>query len=993
MDRQISTAVSEDDPEDADDRPRPAKMPKRIARRRDTFCEVIDTPEKGDGSRAIKIKITTNKSKQSLDEAATLAVTPKNAKRPKLTKQDTPPDIPGRPVLSRECKVVLEKLDSDGLKRARNEIMYSSEEEDGAKTESTTPAAAATVAAARTPNRMDAKRLKRIYNVDKSMHSRSEPTTCALCSATPRFLVHHYVNEHFGYEVCHARMPPETTESLRDGGSTAAVHEQNKITALCHYCEKMRTFAAKDWVLHITRHTGEYMRVCNKCNLKCADNKFKSSAQCAHDDVGVWNDIEIKGNALGVFVCNQCNYSQLLEDNLQKHVRQMHSINKNPKNHYEFVELIPNMHKKRKRRTPAATATSATAVADNDSETSSSVGESEPANPNVFEPSEHGDGLIDTDTLQLMKETTFTESADDAPGPSQSAAKNMADKLSERFRKQDAISDPKPEIDNIDVAMECPEEGIGSSPSGRRRSPLQSDSPASAASAATSRTVATVAAKRQNKETTATRKGMANFAFNLSSRDNSTIEKLPFSAAAAAVNARLNVNENNSGNSESDENGWESCTGSEDGDEDDGSVANESDSKNKMIASTLTRLYTKLGKSKAKPKKKVDPKRLTTSAEWKPLPVKVEKIKTEDDGNASMTVTRSADDPSKTVSMVENIAFSECKGLLEFICFVGNCCYRTTQLMGMLHHVREHDEKWSGTCLMCKEVVCDPKTPLALSKEVKHLEEQHVPKANVSNAAPTTGERDAPVLEPAVVATTPAPTAAAVVVRPMIKCRRVSGDRLSTLKSEETPPTSAQLQISQMPTPIPNIPAVFEFRNVSGNGCSGINDNPLKPWTKCPLSKSLHATQKLLRDASLIALFKCMGINCHFSTGDADKMLQHLQYHEDYVTTQQISTNEQLDHLSWLECCYCDTMVDTCNLLVQHIQMEHSASVYQCPYCFYRSAAIANVESHLNEYHVRKDKMIIQCLGPAKQLHAEIMIMLAGREKNVVPIQCGDEGT
>lgn len=426
-------------------------------------------------------------------------------------------------------------------------------------------------------------------------------------------------------------------------------------------------------------------------------------------------------------------------------------------------------------------------------------------------------------------------------------------------------------------------------------------------------------------------------------------------------------------------------------------MENKSDSKNKMIASTLTKLYTKLGKSKSKAKKKAaDPKRLPPSAEWKPLPVKVEKIKTEDEGIAPSGGVLASTEASKTVKCVENVAFSECAGQLEFICFVGNCEFRSTRLIGLMQHVREHDEKWSGSCLLCKQIVSNDSTALPLTKEVKHLEECHVPKANVSNKDAAPGDGDEPTPEPA-----PAPEpAAAAAARPMIKCRRVSGDRLSTLNLNAMPSSCDQLQISSAvslsTTSIINFPATTTVLNTSGSSCSGINDNPLKPWTKCPLSKSAHATQLLLRDTSLVALFKCMAINCFFSTGDADKMLQHLQFHEDYVSTQQMFNNEQmeqLDHLSWLECSYCDTMVDTCNLLVQHVQTDHASSIYQCPYCFYRSVSTANVEAHLNEYHLRKDKMIMQCLGSAKQLHAEILIMLAGREKNVVPIECGDEGT
>lgn len=457
IDRQLPIELPDDDSDDSAEKARPPKQPKRIARRRDTFCEVIDTPEKGDGSRPIRIKITTNVNKRPNTDSD---ANERNAKKPKV-KVEAPPEIAGRPVLSRECKVVIEKLDREGLKRARNDLTSGNKTEEERNGDGNRPATESSGAAARVNKSSisnEPKRLKRIYNVDKSMHSRTDPPACALCSATPRFITSHYVNEHEGYEVCHARMPPETTDALREGGPSEGVHENNKISALCHYCEKLRSFTVKDWLCHITRHTGEYMRRCNRCDLKYPDSKLKPSPQCAHDDVGVWNDINIEGTALGVYVCSQCNYSQLLESNLQKHVRQMHAVSKNLKSHYDFVELISNVRKRRGRRPAATPSAPVASTADNGSETGDSVGDAEPVNTNVFESSEQGDGLFDTDTLQLMKETTFKESADDESGSSQGAAKNMmADRLSERFRKQDAIRDPTPEADNIGVSMECPE--------------------------------------------------------------------------------------------------------------------------------------------------------------------------------------------------------------------------------------------------------------------------------------------------------------------------------------------------------------------------------------------------------------------------------------------------------------------------------------------------------------------------------------------------------
>lgn len=424
---------------DSDDEIRPVPKPKRIARRRDTFCEVIDTPKKDDGSCAIKIKITTNKAKAAVASNKRSTETDaiaKNAKKPK-----TSSDACGRNVLSRDCKVVLEKLNDSVLKRHNLLAECDTENDDKSVGDSSNDTA---------PNKSPTrKRKKNILNTDKDMHSRSNPTKCALCSQIPRHIVNHYINMHEDSEVFHARMPPETTDTLRGLDKFDGTHVNNRIDAICHYCDHLKKYSVKDWFVHITRHTGEYMHICNKCNSKFPENKCKVNAtQCDHDDIGKWHDIDINTDALGVYVCKSCNYSQLMEENLKKHMRTMHSISRSPEKHYDFVELISNMRPKRRSRCASNTATGSEPTPSN------SASDCEPTNPNVFESSEPGEGLFDKDTLQLMKDTTFKESTDEAPAKRRCTSKNIVETLSEKLRKRDVVVKAVPKQSTSSVAVQ-----------------------------------------------------------------------------------------------------------------------------------------------------------------------------------------------------------------------------------------------------------------------------------------------------------------------------------------------------------------------------------------------------------------------------------------------------------------------------------------------------------------------------------------------------------
>lgn len=147
----------------------------------------------------------------------------------------------------------------------------------------------------------------------------------------------------------------------------------------------------------------------------------------------------------------------------------------------------------------------------------------------------------------------------------------------------------------------------------------------------------------------------------------------------------------------------------------------------------------------------------------------------------------------------------------------------------------------------------------------------------------------------------------------------------------------------------------------------------LKPWKNSKI-------KKWLSKRCLYAMYKCMGKNCAFYTSSAEFMLTHLHEHEN--AKMDTSTDEH-----WRECAYCDLISNSSStFLVQHIRDEHSSSLYQCPYCFYRSCAAYNVVFHLQKFHESRKKSVLVCNG--KEVHYSAEVIDDYRLKNICPLRC-----
>lgn len=838
----------------------------------------------------------------------------------------------------RDCKIILNKNDVDRImtaqKRTATEAGFSEtfepiESIESSESTSTWQDNGSETGSSCSYDQLNlSKRIKLIKNTNPMFHCKRKTNDCQLCDKKSiRNIIVHYVNEHDRQEVFNARMTPEMTERMRKCGGDVADSKQtskgHEIIAFCPYCEEQKKYKApSDWLEHITRHTGEFMKYCTICGIKFA-GKLTNSAECTHAP-GILRKIQMTDLHLSVYVCNLCNFSQLRQKCVEKHLQKMHDINSNASNHYQLIHIVKNIRKLKQRIQQIEDS-------EDDDDTNLNKNENDIDSSNtlqsdVFRSSEQDD--YDTSTLIFMKETTFE--GDKLTKPSTS----MIDKLSERFRKQD-------EIKNLATFKN------------------------------TNKDLSAIMSNETISNDQLSKYGISNNEY-AKNDDNNSVKQI--------YGAQNNNEKETKGNDS-----WESCTETDESENDDDEYSMEMASKNKMIQNTLIRLSTSIRKNR---QNKTKTKKSKKNANKNSTENDKDKLQMENVFAENKTI--------KSTTRIENIGFYRNRAILSYFCDDKNCNFEINVLKQFILHLNEHmNIKWSGYCFECLDLV-EGNFNATILDEFEHMKTVHLVKLGVEIPSLDESENDRPISPPSLTSlediadknetmhktitqnsidTVNATSTDAN--RPIIKCRRVSGDTLSKSKDKQTLTSILQ---SHLPSMITNQPKEYK--------------NPLKPWTKCPFIKYETTIKQMLRDVSLIALYKCMSINCIFTTDDPIIMFEHINNHEEHVRLCQNSSNQtkSLDHISWLECSYCDKMEDSCALLIKHIQNVHSTSIYQCAYCFYRTVDPSNIVTHQKMYHAKQELLILVAMGQTKHLYSQIDFMLKGKNEFVHPIKCGDEG-
>lgn len=779
-------------------------------------------------------------------------------------------------------------------------------------------------------------------NFDKSITIKSKK--CVICSKNMKYSTNHYVTCHEGYEIYCARISASESDKLRRHPPKPAEYENSKISAFCYYCEKGLKIERSKWIDHFIRHTGEYTRHCKQCDsIVTADTK--KTSVCAHSDIKYVPMVDYN-DKLFVYMCNFCNYTQSLEENMKNHIRNTHEIKVNVSvDRYTRIDFIPNFRRTRNSQ--------------GDAESTTTNNSDNLENQDVFKSSEQDEEVLKPSFI-TMRENAFNNSAQ-PPVRTTSISTSIADLLSKRFKNQEQNVPPIKE-ESVDTSV-----------------------------------IYRSAAETENDD----------------KKD--------------AIKLDEHIVQSDADDQEEWED-WGDATDLDDEDE---------DASSSKVSNNFNRLIMHKGKQPKRSRGKKRDKRLSL--------IHGLKFKKE---NADETIDLSVEKPeiraiAKDIKRVDNIAVQMFLGTQKFQCNIGNCDFISIDNPSSLsNHLRkQHTEPWTGYCHSCDKQIHNGN--FSLMKELNHLTTFHVPmstpmkqttkvskpETEPQKPEPVTPEQLKPpakesylpseinlippermifqelvscgqcsyktkvranlirhfqggCIGPVNVVTPEPPKVEQPVIKvadpPRIKVRRFSGDKLSASSTQNVliQPQLHEQSSSLFDLNIPTDP----------NNAADYNDNPLKPWTKCINTKSKQAELKLKRDCSLVALFKCMAIDCIFTTSDKDSMLRHLNNHEDLLMTEG-SFNQ--DDSTWLECCYCEEIIDTCTLLVKHINEVHSKSIFQCPYCFYRSVDQNNVSSHLNQYHANEEeKYIFVCGSETSCLSDEINQILYSMTTNVREIPC-----
>lgn len=425
-----------------------------------------------------------------------------------------------------------------------------------------------------------------------------------------------------------------------------------------------------------------------------------------------------------------------------------------------------------------------------------------------------------------------------------------------------------------------------------------------------------------------------------------------------------------------DDQDWESCSNDSNDDADSPIKASKS----------LSRLIQSQGKLKPNKSRLFNKKRNSTGA----LPSIICKKEKLDETEINIEVKKDTS-PEKS-RRVDNITYSESLGMGKYRCNIGNCDFVSINNASSLsNHLRvKHNEAWMGYCHACDRQINNGK--LNLMREYDHLLSFHVPKSTMAASNTTAPKSPEWIQQPQEDQEMPEPVEPekpkfALRLRPLADLISIPGKTSNENNVNVSVPTQeAHVTKTILPSPVGQLPSatLASFMKPVDS------ENPLKPWTKCINTKSHLAEVKLKQECSLVALFKCMAIDCIFTTSDVDKMKEHLENHEESAAD---SFNAQIaDDSSWLECCYCEEVAGSCSLLVKHINEVHKTSIFQCPHCFYRSADQQNVILHTKKYHSNTEEtFVFVCDGPMKSLTDELKPIVQ-RQNEIKPLNCPGKG-
>ncbi|XP_046386057.1 uncharacterized protein LOC124155906 [Ischnura elegans] len=215
---------------------------------------------------------------------------------------------------------------------------------------------------------------------------------------------------------------------------------------------------------------------------------------------------------------------------------------------------------------------------------------------------------------------------------------------------------------------------------------------------------------------------------------------------------------------------------------------------------------------------------------------------------------------------------------------------------------------------------------------------------------------------------------------PTPPARVIQNNDLSATNGRDLPPKKAHVQkfsgeINDFQTSPPK--SCIDSEEVVAQPCNQVKIcSVMRASLYAKASKTPNVfNQVMSNQVKLCHLFKCMGRQCSFTTDESVLFLSHYLGHESLVSdtpaASSSSSGENNDNqekrFDWQQCCYCAEMFSSGSAYINHVKIEHGDCVYQCPYCFYRAAAVSYVILHQNSTHITEKVSILHCKNPLKK--------------------------
>lgn len=185
-------------------------------------------------------------------------------------------------------------------------------------------------------------------NTDKMMYpnNRERANVCVFCCESFTNIVNHYKKKHSGEEVYVSRIAPKMAHRLRGDyfsrfeASCEKRGSSWKLRAKCFFCEFDRSFSLSYWMDHIRIHTGEYSRMC--IDLFCGTNVMAQFHCGLPTEMAEVRHHNLATADLMCFICKHCNFVQLEQKNMDRHVIKQHGKDKEIEGHYDRIVLLPS---------------------------------------------------------------------------------------------------------------------------------------------------------------------------------------------------------------------------------------------------------------------------------------------------------------------------------------------------------------------------------------------------------------------------------------------------------------------------------------------------------------------------------------------------------------------------------------------------------------------------------------------------------------------------